>query len=350
MNRVLNETIRRLKEELKSAEELKKRVKAQKKPPTVDEVKKIMNNIKSVEQQVQRQYIEATEQATEAGGEEEDDDIEDDDEPAKDVDMTSAAEGETNEHGDYVPPTESEPVPEPEQQDDDEVVLPPSKKRKRRNAGDDDGGSNNPFKDKAVKNKIKSIQGRAKGADGKPMANPFAHLKKAEDFFVETEAPKENPEEADDSKLLVRGSKTDFYPTVIPSTSLSEDPIVLALTKSNFNVAKTIPAWLQSNLSENYSFVKLVEDFKSMQSHLKNKNAGLQMAIRLFDELSKSTSVIHEFTANKDEIKEIKASLVRDVGDKKPTKEALKHAMDKASSAHSKAIVEAVFNAISSKK
>jgi len=338
MNRLLDETIRRLKEELKQAEDLKKRSKVAKKPPTVEEVKKIVDNIKSVEQQVQRRYIEATEQATEV--EDEYDDQPEEEEPTKEVEMASAGE----EEGDYVPPPE-----EPEPASNDEVVLPPTSSRKRQRRNDGDGGDQ-PFKEKAVKNKIKSINGRAKDAAGKTMANPFAHLKKAEDFFIETAPPIEQPENADEAKLLTKGSKTDFYATVVPSSALEQNPIVSALSKMNFNVAKTIPYWLQTTLNESCSFTQLVEDYRKMQSHLENKNAGLQMAIRLFDELSKATTVIHEFTANKDEIKEIKASLVRDVGDKKPAKEVLKHAMEKATSAHTKAIVEVVFNAVSSKK
>ncbi len=339
MNRLLDETIRRLKEELKQAEDLKKRSKVAKKPPTVEEVKKIVDNIKSVEQQVQRRYIEATEQATEVEDEYDD---QPEEEPTKEVEMASAAE----EEGDYVPPPE-----EPEPASNDEVVLPPTSSRKRQRRNDGDGvGGDQPFKEKAVKNKIKSINGRAKDAGGKPMKNPFAHLKNAEDFFIETAPPIEQPEQADEAKLLTRGSKTDFYATVVPSSALEQNPIVSALSKMNFNVAKTIPYWLQTTLNESCSFTQLVEDYRKMQSHLENKNAGLQMAIRLFDELSKATTVIHEFTANKDEIKEIKASLVRDVSDKKPAKEVLKHAMEKAISAHTKAIVEVVFNAVSSKK
>lgn len=351
MNRLLKDTIRRLEEQLKSAKELQSRVKLTKKPPAQQDVKKIVDNIRSIEQQTQQRYVEATEQPTELDEEMDED---------EDTEMSAVAVGAlavvgvvtkvtpTTDAGaadeDYVPP------PAEEADDDggeEDVVLPPSSRKRQRR---DTDSADAPFKEKAVENRIKAIKGRAKGADGKPHANPFTHLKNAGDYFVQTDAPIERPDDAAEEKILTKGSKMDFYSTVVPSPTATANPIIDALARNNFNAAKTIPCWLQDNLASSTSFGKIAEDYRKMQEHLKNKNAGLKMAISIFSELEKGTAAVHDFTANKDEIKDVKASLVRDVGDKKPAKETLKNAMGCATSKHSKALVEAVFNAATAKK
>lgn len=338
MNKLLDETIRRLEKELTEAKELKKRSKASKKPVQVHEVKKIIENIKSIEQQSQQRYKEVTEHASEGGeSEEENEEESPEKESPADTEMSTPV-ATTNEEGDYVPP------PDP---DEEAVTLPPSKKRKRTEGGN---STDQPFKDKAVNDKIKNLHGRAKGADGKPMKNPFAHLKNAGEYFEQTAPPVVEPENADDDTLLKKGGKMDFYATVVPTDKLIDNPIVSALNAMGFNVAKTIPYWLETNLDKTRSFGALVDDFTTMQGHLENKNPGLLMAIKIFKELDKSTGSVHEFTANKEEIKNIKTSLMRDVGDKKPAKETLKSVMEVCSSAHTKSVVEAVFNATAGKK
>lgn len=334
-DQLLDKTIERLEAELKKAKELKKKFAAKKKPVPLKEVKKVIDSIKAAEQTSSRQYVEATEQATEAP--EDDDDNEQEDTPMLAAGIIVSTPAAST--ADYVPPPEEDEGGEEEEQ----VALPPSKKRKR-------GDSNNPFKDKAIENKTKAISGRMKNAEGQVRKNPFAHLKNAEEFFEQTVAPQVPVESADGDALLEEGSKTMYYPTIVPNAALSANPVVEALSRNNFNVAKTIPDWLESNVSKAKSFSELANDFRLMHDQLAHKNAALKMTISAMEILEKYAQSVHEFTANAGEITEVKNSLTRDINDKKAPKDTLRVALSHATSVHSKALVEACFNAIMSGK